>query len=106
MNAAARPITDSPWFWICLFAAAGCISLAAIGPKYASRQAQIEREFQGRQRAAQNAQGQQPSLPLSTPERTVITLQPLVWVLAVSIAAGWFLLWWHRTGLQRHPPGD
>ena len=73
-----RSVTDSPWFWVCLFATAALIGLAAIGPKYAKRQAQIEREFQGRQRAAQNVQGQTPSVALSTPEQTLITLRPLI----------------------------
>jgi hypothetical protein len=95
----ARAITDSPWFWLCLFALAALVGLAAIGPKYAQRQAQIEREFQGRQRAAQSAQGESPSVPLSTPGETIIPLWPLFVALAVFIPIAWFLFW-RRTSTQ------
>src|SRR5690348_8049678 len=90
MNAAARPITDSPWFWVCLFAAAALIGLAAISSKYAKRQAQIEREFQGRQRAAQNVQGQSPNVKLSTADETIIQLWPLVLAFTALIPIAWF----------------
>jgi hypothetical protein len=91
MNAADRPITDSPWFWVCLFAAAALIGLAAISSKYAKRQAQIEREFQGRQRAAQNVQGQAPNVKLSTADETIIQLWPLVLAFTALIPIAWFI---------------
>jgi hypothetical protein len=94
MPSPPRPITDSPWFWVCLFAAAALIGLALISSKYGKRQAQIEREFQGRQRAAQNVQGQSPNVPLSTPDETMIPLWPLVLALSALIPIAFFLL--HR----------
>lgn len=97
MAAEERAVTDSAWFWVCLFAAAALIGLAAIGPKYARRQAQIEREFQGRQRAAQNVQGQAPTVALSTPEQTLIKLQPLFYAFAAVIAVAWFVFWQRRS---------
>jgi hypothetical protein len=102
MVAEERSATDSPWFWVCLFATAAVIGLAAIGPKYARRQAQIEREFQGRQRAAQNVQGQTPTVTLSTPEQTLIKLQPLFYAFAAVIAVGWFVVWQRRGRLTRN----
>jgi hypothetical protein len=90
-------VTDSPWFWVCVFAGAALIGLAVIGPKYALRQTQIEREFQGRQRAAQNVQGQLPNVPLSTPNQTMIPLWPLVLGLTALIPIAWFILWRRRT---------
>jgi hypothetical protein len=101
MSAATRSMTDSPWFWACVFAVAGLIGLSAIGPKYSQRQAQIEREFQGRQRAAQNAQGQAPSVPLSTPDQTLISLRPLFLGLAAVIAIAWFIFWRRQTTLNQ-----
>jgi hypothetical protein len=93
MSAPPRPLSDSPWFWVYLFATAGLIGLALIGPKFAARQANIERQFQGRQRAAQQAQGQEPTGELSTAERTLITLQPLFIALAAVTIIAWVVVW-------------
>jgi hypothetical protein len=106
MASTPRSLTDSPWFWAYLFATAALIALALIAPKYAERQADIERQFQGRQRAAQQAQGQEPNVELSTAERTLITLQPLFITLAAVTIIAWIIVW-HRRRLPtpdpRHP---
>ncbi|HVA46265.1 MAG TPA: hypothetical protein VNH11_07820 [Pirellulales bacterium] len=47
------PISDSPLFWLMLFASVGLVMLAAVEPKFARRQERIERMQQSRQRAAQ-----------------------------------------------------
>src|SRR5262245_30754183 len=96
MQPSRRPITDSHWFWAYLFATAGLIGLALIGPKFAARQSHVEREFQGRQRAAQNVAGQPPSVELSTAERTLVTLRPLFLGLAVATIAAWIVFWRNR----------
>jgi hypothetical protein len=93
MGSTSRPITDSPWFWAYLFATAALIALALIGPKYAARQAQIEREFQGRQRAAESAQGREPSGYLSSAEQTLITLRPLFLGMAAVTITAWIVFW-------------
>src|SRR5687768_16577071 len=93
MPSGRPPITDSPWFWSYLFATAALIALALIGPKYSARQAQIEREFQGRQRAAQSLQGQEPTGQLSTAEQTLITLCPLFIGLAAATVIAWIVFW-------------
>src|SRR5688572_25207080 len=93
MESARRPISESPWFWAYLFTAAALVALALAGPKFAARQSQIEREFQGRQRAAQNQGGQTPSGELSSTERTLITLRPLLLGLAVITIAAWIVFW-------------
>jgi hypothetical protein len=100
MSPAPRPLTDSPWFWAYLFATAALIALALIGPKFAARQAQIEREFQGRQRATQQTHGHEPSGQLSTAERTLITLRPLFLTLAAITITAWIIFW--RTQVTRH----
>jgi hypothetical protein len=102
---ARRPISDSPWFWAYLFAAAALVALALAGTKYGPRQAQIEREFQGRQRAAQNLNQQQPNIEMSTAERTLVTLQPLFIVLAGITIVAWFVFWRrHLRGGARDNP--
>jgi len=47
------PLTDSPWFWVLLFALVGLLALAVMGPKYGRRQANIERQYQARERVAE-----------------------------------------------------
>lgn len=92
-----RPsLADSPWFWAYLFGAAALVALVAANTKFGPRQAQIEREFQARTRAAQQLNGQEPSVALSTPDRTLITLTPLWAVLAVITIVGWLLFWRSR----------
>jgi hypothetical protein len=102
MASKPRPLSDSPWFWTYLFAMAALIGLALIGPKFAARQAHIERQYQGRQRAAQLVQGQEPTGELSTAERTLITLQPLFVALAAITIVAWIIVW-HR---RRLPVSD
>jgi len=99
--AAPRPLTDSPWFWVYLFGTAALIALALISPKFGPRQAQIEREYQGRTRAAQNLNGVEPDLAMSSAERTLITLRPLFLALAGVTSLGWIVFWWTRR-MHRH----
>jgi hypothetical protein len=47
-------LTDSAWFWAMLFSCVGLLALQVIDWKYNQRQAQLERQFQGRQWAAQH----------------------------------------------------
>jgi hypothetical protein len=105
MQSTRRPITDSPWFWVYLFATAGLIALALIGPKFAARQSHIEREYQGRQRVTQNRAGQTPSIELSTAERTLITLRPLFIGLALVTIAAWIIFWRSRSTGPAAAPG-
>jgi len=102
MHPTARPMADSPWFWVYLFTTAALIALALIGPKFAARQAQIEREFQGRQRAAQNMHGEEPTGSLSTAERTLITLRPLFFGLAAITTVAWIVF--YRSRMLSHAP--
>jgi len=90
------PLADSPWFWLYTFATFGLVLLVLVGPKFEARRAQQERQFQGRTRALQERLGEEPSMPLSEPGRTWLTLQPLYVLLAVMIVLGWSTLWWQR----------
>jgi hypothetical protein len=47
------PLTDSAWFWVLLFSLVGLLALVAMSPKYGRRQANIERQYQARERVAE-----------------------------------------------------
>jgi hypothetical protein len=93
MPSARRPISDSPWFWAYLFSTAALIALALISPKFAQRQAHIEREFQGRQRAAESLNNREPSVAMSRASETLITLTPLFFALAAITMVAWIVFW-------------
>ena len=99
MSSGPRPITDSPWFWAYLFGAAALVALALVSPKFSRRQAHIEREFQGRQRAAQQLGGREPTVEMSSAEKTLITLRPLLFAFASITLLAWFVFW--RTRVAR-----
>jgi hypothetical protein len=103
MAPTARPITDSPWFWAYLFSTAALIALALIDPKFGPRQAQVEREYQGRQRAAQSQGGQQPNVEMSSPHQTLISLRPLLLGLACLTIVAWIIFWRTRSSQPAYP---
>lgn len=90
------PLGESPWFWIYVFGTAGLIALFLVSPKFGVRQSAIEREYQGRTRAAENLNGRDPSLAMSTPGNTLITLQPLFFGVASITAVAWGIFWVSR----------
>jgi hypothetical protein len=89
-------MTDSPWFWAYLFGTGALVALALAGPKFGPRQAQIEREYQGRTRAAQTLNNAEPNVEMSTAERTLVTLRPLFLGLAVLTTIAWMGYWFTR----------
>ncbi|MBW3597225.1 MAG: hypothetical protein KY475_08115 [Planctomycetes bacterium] len=106
MNASAPrrpPLSDSPWFWVYLFATFALIVLTVMRPRVLERQAQLERKVQGRQRAAEQAAGREPQTPLSTPSQTVIPLGPLFVLLGAAWIVSWIMLWRRRRGTPESP---
>lgn len=54
MPPAARPaITDSPWLWVLLFSLFALAMVVVMSRKYDLRQANIERNYQARERVAE-----------------------------------------------------
>ena len=94
-------ITESPWYWVYLFATAGLIALLLAGPKYAVRQTRLENNREARIRAAQLAAGQDVEQVEATEQQSPsIPLWPLYVVLGGALAAAWFNLWWRRRGVN------
>jgi len=58
-ESARRPgrarLTDSPWFWLLVFANAAIMGVAIIGPKYNQRQVAVERRYEARREIARRA---------------------------------------------------
>ncbi len=92
-----EPITDSPWFWLYLFATFALILLIVFQGKLDIRQANIERQHQARQLANQPADtASDAPVAVSSPGDTLIGWNYLVWVLGVLVAVGWIRLWYVR----------
>jgi hypothetical protein len=111
------PVTDSPWFWVMIFALMSLGALAAISGKYGRRQAAIERQYQARLRLAEKRAATNNSIAaarhedqraegnpraFATPANTLITLWPLAAVL-VGLALFSFVMLVRRWR-QTHSP--
>jgi hypothetical protein len=79
------PITDSAWFWVVLFSCVGLLALFVMHGHYSQRQARIERQYQARDRVANNDVGDPTRREYSRPDDTLITLWPLA-TLLVGVA--------------------
>ncbi|PHR99371.1 MAG: hypothetical protein COA78_25015 [Blastopirellula sp.] len=91
-----EPLTDSPWFWLYLFATFAIITMVFIGPKYQRRQSDIENQHHARQAANMIQMGQQPAVIVADQDTTIIGFEALYAVLGVLLAVGWFRLWYTR----------
>ncbi len=107
-----EPITDSPWFWLYLFATTALILLVVFRSKLDIRQAEIERQHQARELANQTLEGQadvagedQP-VTVSTPENTLIGWNYIYVVLGVLVSVGWVRLWYVRFRKPSQPPPE
>jgi hypothetical protein len=88
--------TESPWFWAYLFGMFALVALSFASPKFAARQAQLEQQFQGHERAAQIRHGEEANIELSTPQNTIVTLWPLYVGLSAATVIAWVVFWWTR----------
>lgn len=96
-----KPLADSPLFWLLLFASAALVMLAVVQPKFAQREARLERMYHSRGRAAERTQAsatRQPSDPREVeaeeyaPAEPIVTLRPLMFLLSGVVAAAWIAL--------------
>jgi hypothetical protein len=82
-------LTDSAWFWVLIFALMGLVALFAMHGKYSRRQANIERNYQARERVAEQVTAENNSQEpdrmdklevrheFSTPDENLVPLWPL-----------------------------
>lgn len=96
-----KPLADSPLFWLLLFASAALVMLAVVQPKFAQREARLERMYHSRGRAAERTQAsaaRQPSDPREfeaeeyVPAEPIVTLRPLMFLLSGVVFAAWIAL--------------
>ncbi len=94
---ARTPVTDSPWFWLALFLVGALCALGVVAPKYAYRQARLERmndtREQIRRRLAESPEDQPANDALDAPALDVndrgpraAPLDPLAMVLSLLLA--------------------
>lgn len=97
------PWTDSPWFWLWLFAGAALVAAVTIHPKYLRRQARLENKFEHRIEVWRATDADAPAAgpePIAAgesnqlvPEEIHSSLTPLVVGLAAAFAgSGWMLV--------------
>jgi hypothetical protein len=103
-------LSDSPWFWLLLFAVVGLAALAVIGPKHMRRQQRLVRMQQARENS--------PAAHLDTPRQPDadnaeddVSLRPLMgfFGLLLAVASVGLLVRLRRHGLrptsaEKHPP--
>jgi hypothetical protein len=92
-TSAAGPITESPWFWVLLFANVAIIGGVLIAPKYNRRQATLERKFETRREVARQAvggEGESTAQP-ATDGPQIVPLTPLfVFLMTINLLAMFF----------------
>jgi hypothetical protein len=104
------PITDSPWFWVLIFAGMALAALLAIGPKYGGRQARLERQYQARARVAERQASGENAAPrpgdettardFASADETLIPLWPLAVILSLVIVVAAVMLFRGRTTIS------
>ena len=112
MSPASRPpLTDSPWFWVTLFCAAGMMFLLAIWPQYAARQRRLEMQYRARQeivrrQAAGESAAREPGQEgdARPPAELIIPIWPLWLLLAALLAVSATLLWRSRRRIANPRP--
>jgi hypothetical protein len=101
-----QPVTESPWFWVLIFSLMALLALVAIGGKYGRRQANIEVEYQARERIDErtaNAQGNNSAddsrtdeladrRAFASPGNTLVPIWPLAAILLVVALFATFML--------------
>ena len=90
---APGPPTDSPWFWLVIFLVGGIVALFLTAPKYSWRQPQLERQYQARERQGVTISTHEGPQPLSQTGNPMLTLRPLVRMLAIALILSTIVFW-------------
>jgi hypothetical protein len=89
-----------------MFCLAAVVVLIIAQGQVSQRQTRIERQTQGRQRAAEMAATGETSTEMSTPGNTVITIRPLLILLSLGALVAGGMFWHWRRGQQISVAGD
>jgi hypothetical protein len=92
-------LSDTPWFWVYVFATSALAAILVIGPKYLQRQAQLEREYRARVVMRQTTEIPGTRAATERPGDPFISLGPLINLLGVI--AGLFGLYAAREVWRR-----
>ena len=101
-------VTDSPWFWVMLFCAAGAGILLLMTPRYSKRQTRLEMQYYARQEIARrqvegvdaaSPPGEEGEAPPPAGDELLIPLWPLLSLLTIAFVVSALML--RRT---RRPP--
>lgn len=96
------PITDSPWFWVLMFALMALFVLVLFDGRYGRRQSSVERKYQAAQRVAVGETGADASSdatgrrPYSSPDHPLIPLWPLTLIMFLIALIAGGMLWRDR----------
>lgn len=98
------PLTDIPWFWAVLFCSVALIGILTVGPKFARRQAQLERRAEARERIAFGGPVKE-IVTTHAPPSGLRRLAPLAAVVGGAWIGSWILLQREiRRGRDISPP--
>ncbi len=110
---APAPVTDSPWFWVLLFSAAGIVCLLLIAPQYGKRQRRLEMQYMAREEmlrrqaagepAAREA-GQEGEAPPPAVGELIIPIWPLMSLCLGVMGFACYMLW--RSRVEAEPSDD
>jgi len=107
-NSPTPTITDSPWFWVMLFCAAGAGILLVVTPRYSKRQTRLEMQYYARQEIARrqvegvdaaSPPGEEGDAPPPVGDELLIPLWPLGSLLAIAFVASALMLQRSRRAL-------
>ncbi|HUY92667.1 MAG TPA: hypothetical protein VMV10_28260 [Pirellulales bacterium] len=105
----SKPLSDSPLFWLLLFGGMALAMAAVIQPKFAQREARLERMYHSRQlaseRSASKASGAESeavppasATPAYQTGEPIVTLRSLMFLLAAVLLAASIALLFVRRG--------
>lgn len=101
------PVTDSPWYWVGLFALAALVGMIAIGPKFYRRQEVLQQKSQAREQVWRDrVEGATPPDASPVDDATDqawaarLRLWPLMAAALVVTCVAWGKLWSQRRAVE------
>ncbi len=106
MHAKRTSLSESPWFWVHLFAVGALVALMLINKKADEVQAQRDGNFTRRQQSLEQHANESPIVENSTDvsnlepdeEEQLISFTPFYALFGIIAIVAWILLWRERWG--------